>query len=87
MKDPASDFSLKHQPLEYYKCHLHTVLEKEKEGGDEVREKGEGSQVALWWWGRNLWIERDVFISVHERQRRDALIFEDILAANIRHLQ
>lgn len=33
MKDPASDFFLKHQPLEYYKCHLHTVLEKEKEGG------------------------------------------------------
>lgn len=31
MKDPASDFSVKQQPLEYYKCHLHTVLEKKKE--------------------------------------------------------
>lgn len=29
MKDPASDFLLKHQPPEYYKCHLHAVLEKE----------------------------------------------------------
>lgn len=28
MKDPASDFLLKHQPPEYYKCHLHAVLEK-----------------------------------------------------------
>lgn len=38
MKDPASDFFLKHQPLEYYKCHLHAVLEKEREGGvTEVR--------------------------------------------------
>lgn len=40
MKDPASDFFLKHQPLEYYKCHLHTVLEKEKEGGWGEGEKG-----------------------------------------------
>lgn len=43
MKDPASDFSLKHQPLEYYKCHLHAVLEKEKEGGGGLKEKREGS--------------------------------------------
>lgn len=33
MKDPASDFLLKHQPPEYYKCHLHAVLEN---GVDEV---------------------------------------------------
>lgn len=62
MKDPASDFFLKHQPLEYYKCHLHTVLEKEKE---EVWGKGEvkrhhGDEAKPCW---------DVFISVHEKQR------------------
>lgn len=28
MKDPTADITLKYQPLEYYKCHLHTVLEK-----------------------------------------------------------
>lgn len=39
MKDPASDFFLKHQPLEYYKCHLHTVLETEK-GGRRRKERG-----------------------------------------------
>lgn len=38
MKDPASDFLLKHQPPEYYKCHLQAVLEKEV---DEVGEKKE----------------------------------------------
>lgn len=32
MKDPASDFLLKQQPLEYYKCHLHAVLGKREEG-------------------------------------------------------
>lgn len=31
MKDPAVDLSLKRQPLEYYKCHLHTVLEKKRQ--------------------------------------------------------
>ena len=45
MKDPASDFFLKQQPLEYYKCHLHTVLEKEKEGG--LKEEREGSCAAM----------------------------------------
>lgn len=39
MKDPASDFLLKHHPPEYYKCHLHAVLEKEV---DEVG--GEGGE-------------------------------------------
>lgn len=48
MKDPASDFFLKQQPLEYYKCHLHAVWEKEKEGEDEVKEKREGSKMAPW---------------------------------------
>lgn len=33
MKDPAVDLSLKHQPLEYYKCHLHTVLGKKEADG------------------------------------------------------
>lgn len=44
MKDPASDFFLKHQPLEYYKCHLHTVLEKEKEGGMRWKKKEKGAK-------------------------------------------
>lgn len=30
MKDPVVDLSLKHQPLEYYKCHLHMILWGEK---------------------------------------------------------
>lgn len=38
MKDPAPDFFLKHQPLEYYKCHLQAVLEKgEGRGLAEMR--------------------------------------------------
>ncbi len=44
MKDPASDFFLKQQPLEYYKCHLHTVLEKEKEGGMRWRRREKGAE-------------------------------------------
>lgn len=40
MKDPASDFFLKHQPLEYYKCQLHAVLEKGREGGWRCGRKG-----------------------------------------------
>ena len=43
MKDPAADLSLKQQPLEYYKCHLHTVLERKKEWRDEVN--GDKAQV------------------------------------------
>lgn len=41
MKDPASDFLLKHQPPEYYKCHLHAVLEKEVDevGGERKMRK------------------------------------------------
>lgn len=44
MKDPASDFLLKHQPPEYYKCHLHAALEKEVDevvGGGERKTRKE----------------------------------------------
>lgn len=41
MKDPAVDLSLKHQPLEYYKCHLHTVLEKKKQMDRLYGDKGQ----------------------------------------------
>lgn len=62
MKDPASDFSLKHQPPEYYKCHLHTVLEKEKEGGGrEERRELNGDEAETF--GLN-----GVSLSLRERQ-------------------
>lgn len=41
MKDAASDLLLKHQPPEYYKCHLHAVLEKEVDEVGGAREKQE----------------------------------------------
>lgn len=31
MKDPVADLSLKRQPREYYKCHLHMILWGEKQ--------------------------------------------------------
>lgn len=47
MKDPASDFFLKQHPLEYYKCHLHAVLENEREGGDEGGKRRELSSTLV----------------------------------------
>lgn len=48
MKDPASDFLLKHQPPEYYKCHLQAVLEKEvDEVGGGGRKKRRELDVTL----------------------------------------
>ena len=70
MKDPASDFFLKHQPLEYYKCHLHTVLEKEKEGGLRLRRKERGEPSIAMVMKQKV-VDWDVFISVSEWQRCD----------------
>lgn len=66
-------FLLKHQPLEYYKCHLHAVLEN---GRGRGALRGRRTREAWWWWSRNLWTERDVFISDSEWQRCEiCLIF------------
>lgn len=49
MKDLASDFLLKHQPPEYYKCHLYMLFWKKKWmrwGGRKTR-KGVGITLVM----------------------------------------